>query len=72
MKYYRKKERNDNFNYENAQKCWTCKNACNGGCCWSDRFEPVPGWKAEKSVFWDCGQKVETYKIIECPLYKFG
>lgn len=27
------------------QLCWTCANAC-GGCEWSLRFEPVPGWDA--------------------------
>lgn len=27
------------------QLCWRCENAC-GGCEWSDRLEPVPGWDA--------------------------
>ena len=31
--------------YQSTQLCWTCANAC-GGCEWSLRFEPVPGWDA--------------------------
>lgn len=27
------------------QPCWDCGNAC-GGCSWSARGEPVPGWDA--------------------------
>ena len=26
--------------------CIYCANACNGGCSWSDRLEPVKGWTA--------------------------
>ena len=26
--------------------CWCCGNACNGGCTWSERLEPVEGWTA--------------------------
>ena len=71
MKYYRKKERTSDYSGKEYTKCWTCKNAC-GGCCWSNDFEPVPGWNAEKSVFMDCGEKVESYQVVDCPLYKFG
>lgn len=27
-----------------SQPCWDCINAC-GGCLWSAKGEPVPGWK---------------------------
>lgn len=54
-----------------AQLCWTCKNAC-GGCSWSSRFEPVPGWTAvavamrykDKNI-----RDMETYSITACPEY---
>ena len=31
--------------FQSKQLCWDCANAC-GGCEWSLRFEPVPGWDA--------------------------
>ena len=56
-----------------GQPCWSCQNAT-GGCPWSDRLEPVPGWDAkpvrrptgtshEKRVIMD------TYAIKSCPMY---
>ncbi len=32
-----------------SQPCWDCINAC-GGCSWSAKGEPVPGWKAEPAI----------------------
>ena len=62
----------------NANICFTCENAC-GKCPWSAvdqktghvKFDPVPGWTAEK-VLLRVGKKgtTETYHITECPLYK--
>ena len=59
--------------------CFDCKKAC-GGCSWSEvdpdtgkvRFEPVPGWTAEKTYMLVCprgGQRkwVETFRITACP-----
>jgi hypothetical protein len=62
--------------------CIDCKKAC-GGCSWSAvdpdtnklKFEPVPGWTAEK-VRLNVGHDsrgvvmVETYHITECPLFE--
>lgn len=59
------------------QLCWTCANAC-GGCPWSRRFEPVPGWTAHETklriVSVGRGRKytirmADTYEIEACPLY---
>lgn len=62
--------------------CFDCKKAC-GGCSWSElnpdtgkpRFEPVPGWTAEKTVLrtgtdMHGVQKIETYAISACPLFE--
>ena len=52
--------------------CFDCQNAC-GACSWSARFEPVPGWTAEKLLLnigvSGNGKKrwVETYHITACP-----
>lgn len=59
------------------QLCWSCKNAC-GGCEWSARLEPVPGWTAEKVPRWEYigtkekKRKVFSYKITECPKFERG
>lgn len=64
--------------------CFDCQNAC-GSCPWTAvnpktdeiRFEPVPGWTAEKVrlLVGGCGTKkyfTETYHITACPLFKRG
>lgn len=59
--------------YKNhIQPCCTCKNAY-GGCEWSARFEPVPGWMAEKTIL-DSGAEryCESYRIDYCPKYEKG
>lgn len=71
MKYYRKKETVVDYTKEEFQKCWTCKNAC-GGCSWSREFKPVDGWTAEPAILVFDGEKVDTYKIKDCPEYVFG
>ena len=67
-----------------ANICFDCKKAC-GDCSWSEtdpntkkgRFEPVPGWTAEKTVL-NVGMNgtnrnfVETYHITACPLFEQG
>lgn len=55
-----------------AQLCWTCKKAC-GGCSWSSRFEPVPGWTAVAvAMRYRDGKTrdVDTYSITACPEYE--
>lgn len=53
--------------------CFDCKKAC-GGCSWSERFEPVPGWKAKKVVQKSIVDKkvrvCDTYQIVSCPLFE--
>lgn len=62
--------------------CFDCKNAC-GGCSWTEldpntgkvRFEPVPGWTAEKTSMLICPRGSEkkwviTYRITGCPLFE--
>ena len=57
--------------------CFDCKRAC-GGCSWSEndpvtgkiRFEPVPGWTAERvpiNLSWGIDF---TYHITACPLFE--
>ena len=67
--------------YTGTNICFTCQNAC-GRCSWSainpatnkPRFEPVPGWTAQKvllSLGAARGKKyvTETYHITACPEY---
>jgi len=62
--------------------CFDCKKAC-GKCSWSAidpvtgkvKFEPVPGWTAEKmeiNFSWSNGRPCfsETYHITACPLFE--
>ena len=61
--------------------CFDCQRAC-GGCSWSaidkktkrPKFEPVPGWTAEKVKYnaWqnkNSTKWIDTYYITACPLY---
>lgn len=54
------------------QPCWTCVNY-NGGCPWSARFEPVPGWEAKpvkrRAMPHSAKEYVDTYDIKFCPMY---
>ena len=52
------------------QPFWTCTKYL-GGCPWSARFEPVPGWKAkpvQKSGN-NTNPPIDTYDIKFCPMY---
>ena len=55
------------------QPCWTCTKYL-GGCPWSARFEPVPGWKAKpvkrRAMPHSAKEYVDTYDIKSCPLYE--
>lgn len=58
------------------QLCWSCAKAC-GGCPWSDRFEPVPGWDATpcRRVYRDAAvgtRYIDSYIIRGCPEYVRG
>lgn len=65
-----------------ANICFDCKKAC-GGCSWSGldakgnpKFEPVPGWTAEKTKVLvgrnKHGERIyaDTYHITACPLFE--
>ena len=59
-----------------ANICFDCKNAC-GGCSWSARFEPVPGWTATPTRFkyFDKAKNTkwtDTFHITECPEFIRG
>ena len=57
------------------QPCWDCANAC-GGCSWSAKGEPVPGWKAEPVIIRNNLNRdpenfsAKSYKIYDCPLFR--
>lgn len=49
--------------------CWSCRKAVRE-CSWSDLFEPVPGWTAEKTVIETNGAACrDSYRVIRCPEY---
>jgi hypothetical protein len=55
-----------------ATLCWKCAKAC-GKCSWSNgTFEPVEGWKAERSLIMvrnhdRAVHEIESYFVEECP-----
>lgn len=53
------------------QLCWECGKAV-GGCPWSKRFEPVPGWTAVATKVKQQTTMLDTYCIIACPLFAEG
>ena len=53
------------------QLCWSCSKACGGSDCpWANKLKPVEGWNAKRRII--CGNKhpIETFHIVECPLYE--
>lgn len=59
--------------------CWKCENAY-GGCPWTEvdnitnriKFQPVPGWKAEKmhlKLYTENKNGDYSYLVYECPLF---
>ena len=57
--------------YVSQQLCWRCRRAC-GGCSWSQRLQPVPGWTAthmRRRTGHSRGGAVmmDTYSIKACP-----
>lgn len=53
-----------------VQPCWVCKNSI-GVCSWSYNFTPVEGWKAKPTKIVVNGKYEDSYKIIECPQFKY-
>lgn len=58
-----------------SQPCWDCANAY-GGCSWSAKGEPVPGWKAEPVIIRNNLNRdpddfsAKSFKIYACPLFR--
>ena len=53
------------YHSEANELCFKCVNAA-GGCNWSNRLQPVPGWKTKP------GRYAGWTKIIECPEFVEG
>lgn len=53
-----------------ANICFDCARAC-GGCSWSRRFKPVPGWTAQRATLpgGTPGTTIDTYQVTACPKY---
>ncbi len=49
--------------------CWDCERSC-AGCSWSRYFEPVVGWKAIPTIVNVRAFKMESFRVVECPLFK--
>ena len=64
--------------YKDGSLCWDCKNAVphgEHGCSWSERFEPVPGWDAERRDISRGPKKegmTESYFVYRCPEFERG
>lgn len=54
-----------------GQPCWDCAKAC-GGCSWSAKLEPIPGWTAREKSYpaHGMGQPTTTYAIKYCPEFE--
>lgn len=48
--------------------CWNCKN-CFGGCSWAERFEPVEGWRAERTIIKYFNIETPSFLVRDCPLF---
>lgn len=71
----KKQKKAPKVEFQSTQLCWTCANAC-GGCSWSAKFQPVPGWNAEPVIIrnhLDRGPEnfsAKSYKIYACPQFR--
>lgn len=53
-----------------SQPCWDCAKAC-GGCVWSEKFQPIPGWVAtERPMSYNGKTKATSYAIQYCPEFE--
>ena len=48
--------------------CWSCKN-CFGGCSWAESFEPVEGWRAERTIIKYFNTKIPSFLVRDCPRF---
>lgn len=51
--------------------CWDCRNATNPWVCpWVRNGTPVKGWAANQTVIKTGKVITDTFKVLECPLFK--
>lgn len=48
--------------------CWHCSRSTDSTCAWSEKFEPVDGWDAEKSIIKGHYGK-DSYFVNKCPMF---
>ena len=53
---------------EDQSLCWRCKN-CFGGCSWSESFEPVEGWRAERTIIQHFNAETPSFLVRDCPRF---
>ena len=53
---------------EDQSLCWRCKN-CFGGCSWAESFEPVEGWRAERTIIQHFNTETPSFLVRDCPLF---
>ena len=53
---------------EDQSLCWRCKN-CFGGCSWAESFEPVEGWRAERTIIQHFNAETPSFLVRNCPLF---
>ena len=62
-----------------STKCWHCKHAIprpKNPCSWAMKFKPVEGWKAHQTKLrvseHRLSEKIDSYRVIDCPLFEEG
>ena len=53
---------------EDQSLCWRCKN-CFGGCSWAESFEPVEGWRTERTIIKNFNTETPSFLVRDCPLF---
>ncbi len=54
--------------------CWRCEKATGGSDCpWANKLKPVEGWEAIPTILkMVVSKKSDSYKVLNCPLFKRG
>ena len=53
--------------------CWKCAHSGHGNkspCPWEREFKPVGGWKAVRYELKVCRKSVESYMVLDCPMFR--
>ena len=48
--------------------CGNCKN-CFGGCSWAESFEPVEGWRGERTIIQHFNAETPSFLVRDCPRF---